>query len=245
MRVGDLARATGLTVRTLHHYDELGLVVASARTAAGHRDYGDADVRRLYRVVALRRLGFALPEVKVLLDGTADDPRATVRRQLAESDRRLTAETELQRRLRHLLDVLDRGDEPTTDDLLRAVEATTMTEQYYTPEQLETLARRREELGEDGMERAQQDWADVIAGFEAARLAGTDPAAPEVQALAERAQGLLTAFTGGDPAMHESLRRMYDQQGAEQASRGAMNAETGAYMQRAMDHQSGVTPGSP
>jgi hypothetical protein len=84
------------------------------------------------------------------------------------------------------------------------------------------------------MERAQQDWAEVIAGFEAARQAGTDPGDPQVQALAGRARGLLEAFTGGDPAMYASLKRMYDEQGAEHASRGAMSAETAEYMGRAM-----------
>jgi DNA-binding transcriptional MerR regulator len=236
VRVGDLARATGLTVRALHHYDALGLVRASGRTAAGHRVYAADDVRRLYQVVALRRLGFGLADIRSLLDGAAYDPRDTVRRQLAETDRRLAAETELRTRLTHLLDVLDTGGEPTTDDLLRAVEATTMTESYYTPEQLESLARRRDELGPEGMERAQQDWAEVIAGFEAARVAGTDPADPAVQVFAERARGLLAAFTGGDPAMYASLQRMYAEQGAEQASRGSMSAETGEYMRRAMGH---------
>jgi hypothetical protein len=114
------------------------------------------------------------------------------------------------------------------------VEATTMSETYYTPEQLETLARRREELGEDGMRRAEQDWAEVLAGFEAARVAGTDPADPDVQALAARARELLESFTGGDPAMYASLRRMYETEGPEKASRGTMNADTAAYLQRAM-----------
>ncbi|HEU0133052.1 MAG TPA: MerR family transcriptional regulator [Mycobacteriales bacterium] len=236
MRVGDLARATGLTVRTLHHYDELGLVVPSGRTSGGHRDYGDADVRRLYQVVALRRLGFPLAEIRGLLDGPAYDPRETVRRQLAETERRLAAERELRQRLTRLLDQLDRGEEPTTEDLLRAVEATTMSETYYTPEQLAALEQRRLALGEDGMAKAQQDWAEVIAGFEAARVAGTSPDDPEVQAIAARARGLLEAFTGGDPAMYASLRKMYETEGAEKASRGSMKAETAEYMQRAMGH---------
>ena len=46
--VGELARATGVTVRALHHYDEVGLLAPSARTAAGHRRYSDEDLRRLY-----------------------------------------------------------------------------------------------------------------------------------------------------------------------------------------------------
>jgi DNA-binding transcriptional MerR regulator len=128
MRVGDLARATGLTVRALHHYDELGLVVPSGRSRAGHRRYDAADVRRLYQVVALRRLGFPLGEIKAVLDGAAYDPRETVRRQLAETDRRIAAETGLRARLTGLLDVLDPGGAATTEDLLRAVGATTRSE---------------------------------------------------------------------------------------------------------------------
>lgn len=235
MRVGELAEATGLTVRALHHYDALGLVSPSARTAGGHRDYDADDVRRLYQVVALRRLGFALPDIKALLDGAAYDPRETVRRQLAESDRRVSAEAEVRRRLTRLLDVLDRGGEPTTEDLLRAVEATTMAEQYYTPEQLATLEQRRNELGEAGMAQAQQDWADLYAALKVELDAGTDPAEPRVQALAAKARTLLAAFTGGDPAMYASLQKMYETEGPERASRGVADAATQQYLRQAMD----------
>jgi DNA-binding transcriptional MerR regulator len=55
-KVGELARATGLTIWALHHLDDLGLLVPSERTQAGHRLYDQEDVRRLYRIVALRRL---------------------------------------------------------------------------------------------------------------------------------------------------------------------------------------------
>jgi MerR family transcriptional regulator, thiopeptide resistance regulator len=67
-RIGEVAAATGLTVRTLHHYDEIGLLAASERSEAGYRLYSDADVRRLYRIVAFRRLGFALSQIAPLLD---------------------------------------------------------------------------------------------------------------------------------------------------------------------------------
>jgi MerR family transcriptional regulator, thiopeptide resistance regulator len=67
-RVGELAAATGLTVRTLHYYGEIGLLVASTRTDAGHRLYADADVERLYRICLLRRLGLPLGEIARALD---------------------------------------------------------------------------------------------------------------------------------------------------------------------------------
>jgi MerR family transcriptional regulator, thiopeptide resistance regulator len=70
-RIGEVAAATGLTVRTLHHYDEIGLLRPSERSDAGYRLYSDADVRRLYRIVAFRRLDFALDEIGALLDTAA------------------------------------------------------------------------------------------------------------------------------------------------------------------------------
>jgi DNA-binding transcriptional MerR regulator len=66
-KIGELARATGLTVRTLHHYDEIGLLAPGRRTYGGHRLYTADDVRRLYRVVALRALGLSLDEVAAWL----------------------------------------------------------------------------------------------------------------------------------------------------------------------------------
>ena len=105
-----------------------------------------------------------------------------------------------------------------------------MHEQYYTPEQLEQLAARREALGEEGMRKAQDDWAQLIAEVEAERENGTDPADPRVQGLIERWQALIQAFTGGDPGITASLKRMYSEQGAEQASRGTMFAELQDYV---------------
>jgi DNA-binding transcriptional MerR regulator len=68
-QVGRLAAATGVTVRALHHYEDVGLLVPSGRTEAGHRLYADADVRRLYRIMALREFGMSLAEIRAALDG--------------------------------------------------------------------------------------------------------------------------------------------------------------------------------
>src|SRR5688500_15374774 len=62
-RVGEISRAAGLTVRTLHYYDEIGLLSPSARSSSGHRLYVDADVERLYRICVLRRLGLPLRDI--------------------------------------------------------------------------------------------------------------------------------------------------------------------------------------
>ena len=62
LKVGELARRTGLTIRTLHHYDEIGLLKPSGHTESGHRLYTSSDITRLQQVVSLRQLGFSLDE---------------------------------------------------------------------------------------------------------------------------------------------------------------------------------------
>jgi DNA-binding transcriptional MerR regulator len=68
LRVGELARRTGLTVRTLHHYDAIGLLKPSLHTEAGYRLYTAGDVARLQQVRSLRQLGFSLDEIRDCLD---------------------------------------------------------------------------------------------------------------------------------------------------------------------------------
>ena len=132
-KIGELARATGLTVRTLHHYDVIGLLVPSERTQAGYRLYGEHDVRRLYEIRALRDLGIPLGEIPDALDG---DVRDTIGRHLE----RVEHELEQSRRLRSLLQrILDADTEASSHDYMEAIEAMTMFEKYYTPEQLDRI----------------------------------------------------------------------------------------------------------
>ena len=113
--VGHLARTTGLTVRTLHHWDEIGLLRPAERSGAGHRRYSDADVRRLYRIVALRRLGLSLEAVGAALAAEGDDLRAAVAAHLARVEEQLAAQRELRRRLLGILDGFDRLGGPSAD----------------------------------------------------------------------------------------------------------------------------------
>lgn len=71
--VGSVARLAGVTVRTLHHYDEIGLLAPSGRSDAGYRRYDDADLDRLQQIMFYRELGFGLDDIRtVLTDGSAD-----------------------------------------------------------------------------------------------------------------------------------------------------------------------------
>ena len=234
-RIGELAEATGLTVRTLHHYDEIGLLSPSERTEAGHRRYGAADVRLLYRVVALRRLGLGLDEIRAQVYEPEVDARTFLKRHVERVEHRLELERDLRDRLARILEELDRRDEPSAEDLFDILEVMRVVEQYYTPEQLADLEERRNALGEEGMRKAESDWADLIAAVEAEHEGGTDPADPRMEELVRRWTGLIEQFTGGDPGIRRSLQKMYEDKGPEEASRGMVDPELMAYMQRAIE----------
>ena len=93
LRIGELARRTGLTVRALRHYDDIGLLVPSQRSDGGYRLYDRNDVARLYRIQALRRLDLSLAEIQGLLDRAADGLSEVVAQQLSQLEREITQAT--------------------------------------------------------------------------------------------------------------------------------------------------------
>ena len=133
------------------------------------------------------------------------------------------------------MDALERAHEPSAQEFIDLMEAMAMIEKYYTPEQLAQLEERRKQLGDEAIHRAEEEWFELIAAFEAEHARGTDPADPRVQQLAARSQELIEQFTGGDPGIRQSLQNMYEGEDPEKASRGAANAEVMAYMGRAMN----------
>jgi DNA-binding transcriptional MerR regulator len=222
-KVGELAKRTGLTVRTLHHYDEIRLLSPVERSDGGHRVYGEADVRRLYRIVSLRSLGFPLDAIAAALDHQDFDPRAAVEDHLARLEAQMEQQRELQARLRRLLERLD------TDDFLTTIEEMTMRQRYYTPEQLDQLEQRRQTLGDDAIRDAEREWSEIFATLRAERDAGTDPADPKLRPLAERGRELVAMFTGGDAGITSSLKRMWENEDPEKVSHGMVDAEVWAY----------------
>jgi DNA-binding transcriptional MerR regulator len=215
--VGELARRTAVTVRTLHHYESLGLLAPSARTQAGHRRYGAADVIRLRRIVTLRELGVPLREIASLLDaasgGLLDALRAH-RRTLI--DRRAEIDAAIER-----IDALERNvrehDEPTRGELESLMETIAMEKnvecgrRYLTEVRGMTAAEADEQMRATPPEAAegQRKWGALIADVENAIAEGVEPTSARGAELFERWQALIAGFTGGDPAKLAEIRTFY------------------------------------
>ena len=224
IKIGALAHRAGVTVRTLHHYDRIGLVVPSMRTGAGHRLYGERDIRRLAAVVMLRGMGLSLDEIKTAL---AQRKQGSLRELMTRRAALLATQIEQSRqaheRLEGLIRLMKSTGKVSAEDCLELLEMMTMMENYYTPEQLEQLKKRREAIGPEGMAAAEKEWPELMAKMKAEMDAGTDPSDPRVQALAKRWKELVEAFTGGDPGISKALGKLWKEKGPEMA--GKMNMQ--------------------
>ncbi len=212
LKVGELARRSGVSVRTLHHYDEIGLLSPALGGHGSHRLYGRAEIERLRHIRSLVALGLSLAEVRDCLD----DPRFAPLPAIEAHLERLRREERDVRRLRDRLEAIARSlraaETPSVDELLQEIEVVNEMEafeKYYTPEQLEYLKERRTEVGEDRIQAVQQEWQELFASYREAMERGDDPASEAVQALARKAHALVEEFTGGNAGVRESLGKMY------------------------------------
>jgi DNA-binding transcriptional MerR regulator len=210
LRVGELARRTGLTVRALHHWEEEGLIVPATRSESGYRLYGEAEVERLLRILALRQLGLSLAEVRDCLDRPEGSLARVVDRALARLDGELERQRRLRERLALLAERLRAADGASLDELLQTMEVLTMFEKYYDEGQLRQLAERGNALG------AERTAAD----------------SPEAGGLARRWMGLVEEFTGGDAAVARSVGNLYQGEPGVRQKMG-LDPEVMAWVQRA------------
>ena len=214
-RASEFAELTGVTVRTLHHYDRAGLLKPGRRTGAGYRLYGAREFARLQQILTLKFIGLPLEEIKGLLGGRALGLPETLRLQreaLTEKRRQLDMAL---RAVREAEALVARRGEPDWDAFKKIVEVITMQhdtewmKKYYTEEQLADLARRGTP---EVIERGQREWQELIGEVESAAAEGLDPASERAQSLVARWDGLVEQFTGGDPGIRENLRRLYADQ---------------------------------
>jgi len=185
--VGDLAKRSGLTVRTLHHYEELGLLVPSARTDSGYRLYTDADVRTLHRILAYRHMGLPLKDIGPLLAPGAQAPLAdllarqisVVEAQIAEQQRLLSLLQRVARRAREGADV-------DVEELLRLITAQCIIEQHYSDDEIARLRAMQDAIPPETLRQLKVEMPRLLADFRAAHDAGTSPADAEVIDLSRR-----------------------------------------------------------
>jgi DNA-binding transcriptional MerR regulator len=212
LKVGELARRTGLTIRTLHHYDEIGLLKPSLHTESGHRLYTATDIARLQQVFSLRQLGFSLAESRQCLQRDEFAPLKVIGLHLARLREQLELQRQLCERLEALAALLGRAGEVSADEFLQTIEVMTMMEKFYTPEQVKQFAEVGKAVGPEEIKAVEEAWTALLTEVRANR--DLDPASPQAQTLAQRWDDL-TARTmqgyQGYPALKQAIGDNYKQ----------------------------------
>ena len=216
--VGELSRLTGVTVRTLHHYDEIGLVRPSRRTAAGYRLYDADDALRLQQVLVLRELGVPLGEITAALAATSD--RAQLLRehrgQLAQKRARIDA---MLAAVDAALEVLEKGK----DEMMRPEDVKAMFDgfdpsaydeevraRWGATDAYKESARRTRQYGKPEWEAIRSESEAIYARLAQLRLQGAAVADPAVQAAVEDHRLHIERwFYPCSREMHRGLGEMY------------------------------------
>ena len=213
-RTQEFAKRAGVTVRALHHYDQLGLLKPSGRSDRGYRLYRDRDLARLEQIVVLRFLGLPLKEIARLLRREA--PLAeTLRRQqyvLAEKRRQIDAAIGAIERAERSLQSPREPDWGLFVQIVREIEMqneTPWSTKYYSPEAQTRIEERKKLWNPELQAQVTRDWNTMIADVKAALDASEPHSSPRAQALAARWRALVTGFTGGDPEIQQGLDKMW------------------------------------
>lgn len=200
LKVGELAKRTGLTVRTLHHYDAIGLLRPSARSEAGYRLYHRGDVERLYRIQALRRLDLPLAEVAMLLEGDARDLQSVIDEQVTALERQIEQAAALRNRLEDLRRLLREQEQPELNEWLSTLEMMAIYDRYFTPDESARMRKGAREM---------KQLNDIVATVRGLMQRGVPPDAPEAMALAEPWLRLSLHHMGGDPRLMLKLDALH------------------------------------
>ncbi|MDF2990483.1 MAG: putative transcriptional regulator [Microbacterium sp.] len=214
--MGETAARLGLTVRTLHHWDEIGLARPAARSAAGYRLYTDDDLERLRRVVVYRELGLDLDAIRTVLDEPGGGVAAQLRVQRAQLAHRIVQLRELDEDLERMIEAQERGI-LLSDDEQRATFGPEW-DTRWPGEAHDTYGAspQWQQYAERSASRSADDWAAVMqsvsaldAELGAAVDAGTAPGDPAADSLVERHREVFSQYFPLTRQMQVHLGRMY------------------------------------
>jgi DNA-binding transcriptional MerR regulator len=193
-RVGEMAALTQVSVRTLHHYDRIGLLRPALHSTGGYRMYGESELLRLQQILTLRYLGFPLKRIGDLLDRPDFDLVASLRVQGQALRDRITELERISAAIGELVDQRLATSEWSWQLVIEASQAVSagltrgeeMMDAYYTPEQMKEFEEARQTTPSEEIAAVEHGWTTLLAEIRAARAADLDPASAEARSLADR-----------------------------------------------------------
>lgn len=195
-KVGELASDTGLTIRTLHYYDQVGLLKPSQETDGGHRVYTTTDLERLQKILTLKQLGFPLDKIKEAIN----DKRFS----LKEATSRL--KTDIQKRKKELEDIemrltkadkLQSGQESSTDSIVQLLSRMSLLDRHLSKEQLEWIKEHDSQFGPEALTELRNEWVTATEDLQNGINQKLSLSDWRTKAICMRWFGLACALMGG------------------------------------------------
>jgi DNA-binding transcriptional MerR regulator len=217
-RVSQVARLARVSVRTLHHYDEIGLLVPSSRTPSGYRLYTDADLRRLHQILLFRELGFTLESIGQALDDPAFDRRKALRAQRDLLLERIRRTESVVRAVDRALEALEGGREMETGELFEGFEdfdharyEAEVRERWGETDAYRESLRRTKSYTKEDWARIKAEGEEVVTRLAELKAAGRRPDDDEVVEAVERYRLHLDRwFYPVSREMHVRLAELYE-----------------------------------
>ncbi|AEI40417.1 MerR family transcriptional regulator [Paenibacillus mucilaginosus] len=147
-KVGDLAKLTGLTVRTLRFYDQIGLFSPSGHSDSGHRLYYEADIKKLHQILSLKDLGLSLEEIQSVLKGHTYTPSHIVGIQIERVRKNIKNQQKLLAELERVAEQMDDQDPPSVDEFISLLETMKMNHEKYIIEHRLRWEHHFDQLGD-------------------------------------------------------------------------------------------------
>jgi DNA-binding transcriptional MerR regulator len=234
-KIGELAEQTGLTVRTLHHYDQIGLFSSSEVTESGHRIYTEADIVKLQQILSLKQLGFSLEEIKAAIENPKFKPLEVIKMHLETVKKQIEVQEQLYSRLEGMYELLTTQQEVQSDQFIKLIEVINMSEKYFTKEQLEKMKNQADQFNKEEKRQVENDWDELIANVRVEMEKDTPPENSVIVQLAKRWQELTNKFTGGDPEIVKAAERFHAENPNNPLQYG-VDGELYKYIKKAMSH---------
>lgn len=217
LKVSEVARLAGVSVRTLHHYDELGLIRPSGRSAAGYRLYAPADLERLQQVLFFRELDFPLEEIQRILSAPDFDVAVALRMQRQLLSERAARVSSLIKAVDAAITSLEKGITMTGEERFETFGDFDPKEHAAEAEERWGSSAEFKESTQRTKKYQKQEWTQIKAELngifsELAKLAtaGDSPTGDKAMAIAERHRlHVAKWFYPCPPAMHRALGELY------------------------------------
>jgi MerR family transcriptional regulator, thiopeptide resistance regulator len=214
-RTKQFAELSKVTVRTLHHYDRIGILKPKHYDKNGFRLYGEAEFARLQQITTLKFIGFSLAQIKEILGGREFDLAETLQlqRKIIEAQRiKLNLALEAISRAEKQFQTGGATDWESFTKIIEVInmeQNTEWTKKYYSDEAQAKVEERKKLWSPELQKKVTRDWSELVADIETAIADGTKPSDERAQSLANRWRELLNQFTGGDNQIQEGLNKMY------------------------------------